>query len=103
MVKPERYKFQTPTKNVALPSIPPDISRMTTRCRVESLERKSNGSWYAATQIDLRFELKDGRAVVAQHVIRLRGAQEGKRPNPNLFGKATKTRKAREGKRKAGK
>jgi hypothetical protein len=79
MVKPESYEFSTR-------KMPAEIADHSGKVSVSRLERAANGTWSAAIIISLSFDLKDGRKVTVDRQVRLRGAQEGKRPHPNPFG-----------------
>lgn len=52
-----------------------------------TLERAAHGGWFATVNVMLEFFLDDGRTVKIEKKLRLRGAQEGKKPNPNPFGR----------------
>lgn len=72
------------------------IVRTTAVTRPQSIERMSNGSWFINVEVDLCFELTDGRRVRATRGLRLRAIQDGTRPHPDPFGwkkKAAKSRK----------
>ena len=58
-----------------------------------TLERATHGGWFVILTATLEFYLDDGRTVKVEKKLRLRGAQEGKKPNPNPFGR--NNRKAR--------
>lgn len=86
MVKPELFKFKN---NTPLRSRIVFIGGVN-GIKVETLERAANGSWFVTLDIPLEFSLLDGRTVKVNKRVRLRGEQEGKRPNPKAFGRKKK-------------
>lgn len=82
MVKPETYTLR--------PKRSKDIEHASADVEVMKLERPAHGAWFASVNISLVFQLRDGRRVLVDKKLRLRGAQEGQRPNPNPFGRKKK-------------
>ena len=91
MVKPESYDF-TPS-NPKRKSAAAQIKTMRTSFPIEKLERASHGAWFLSLIVDVRAEFEDGRIVIINKKVRLKGAQEGKKPNPNPFGRNSKRKK----------
>lgn len=79
-VKPETIKFERGFSKGG------KVFRTASNTQVQMLERAANGSWFLTARVALEFDLIDGRKVVIDKVVRLRGAQEGKRPHPDPFG-----------------
>ena len=83
MVKPESYKLDAGR-------LPNSIVRSSTQLLTTKLERAAHGAWFLNATINAEFTMKDGRKVIITKVVRLKGAQEGSRPNPNPFGRKRK-------------
>lgn len=83
MVKPESY-------NLITSQLPSGIVESKTQLLTTKLERAAHGAWFLNAAINAEFTMKDGRTVRITKVVRLKGAQEGKRPNPNPFGRKAK-------------
>ena len=92
MVKTESYDF-TPA-NPKRVTAAGDIKNLRTSFPIERLERAAHGAWFLTVFVDVVAELEDGRIVTIKKRVRLKGSQEGKRPNPNPFGRNTKRKKA---------
>ena len=88
MVKPELYDF-TPA-NPKRKSAAEQIKTLRTSFPIERLERAAHGAWFLSLVIDVVAELEDGRIVKINKRVRVKGAQEGSRPNPNPFGRKRK-------------
>lgn len=80
MVKAESYKFKDGFTSGG------KVWRRASGIEMKLLERAANGSWFATLNLTLEFNLADGRTVTVNKQVRLRGAQEGKRPHPDPFG-----------------
>lgn len=79
-VKPEKINFKG---GFAMGG---KVFRTARSVHVEHLERVANGAWFATVNISIELDLFDGRKVVIDKTVRLRGSQEGKRPHPDPFG-----------------
>lgn len=84
MVKPESYD---------LLKQPREIVRSKTQIEATALERPAHGGWFLNATINAEFTMRDGRKVLITKVVRLKGAQEGSRPNPNPFGRKRKAKR----------
>jgi hypothetical protein len=80
MVKPETITLRSP-KGIRT------VVHRAGGIESEKLERMANGAWFVSCKVFLRYRLADGRTVTVEKNLRLRGAQEGKKPNPNPFGR----------------
>jgi hypothetical protein len=79
-VKPEVIKYKNGF------SVGGKVFRTRSATRVAQLDRAAHGAWFATVNIDLEFDLIDGRKVVVSKQVRVRGSQEGKLPHPDPFG-----------------
>lgn len=83
MVKPESY-------DLAKGPLPNGIIESKTQLLTAKLERAAHGGWFLNATVNAEFSMKDGRKVLISKAVRLKGAQEGSRPNPNPFGRKRK-------------
>jgi hypothetical protein len=88
MVKPEKYDLRGSR-------LPKAINHSNLTIAASRLERGKNGSWTVVLDIAAAFELTDGRRVPFQRQVRLKGTQEGFRPNPDPFGWKRRNRSSR--------
>ena len=79
-VKPETFNFERGFAKGG------KVFRTASNTQVKKLERAANGAWFLTVNVALEFDLADGRRVVIDKTVRLRGAQEGKLPHPDPFG-----------------
>lgn len=84
MVKPESYNL--------VKGLPAAIVGVREQLLTTKLERAAHGGWFLNATINAEFTMRDGRKVTITKVVRLKGAQEGSRPNPNPFGRKRKAK-----------
>lgn len=80
-VKPETIKFERGFSKGG------KVFRTASNTQVQQLDRAANGAWFLTAKVSLEFDLLDGRKIVFDKVVRVRGAQEGKLPHPDPFGR----------------
>jgi len=80
MVKPESFEFNGE-------KLPRGVNATRATFGPVRLERMATGAWYVSAAVQFEAKLEDGRIVKVDQPIRLRGAQHGKLPNPNPFGR----------------
>lgn len=91
MVTPEIYEFGKMNTN------PREVKGKMVLPILRRLERAANGTWFVLMEMNVMFELRDGRTIESKKTVRLRCTQEGKRPHPDPFG--WKKRKVKKRKR----
>lgn len=86
MVKPESYNL--------IKHLSSEIVESKTQLLTTKLERAAHGAWFLNAAINAEFTLRDGRKVLITKAVRVKGSQEGSRPNPNPFGRKRKAKRS---------